>query len=280
MLMLESAKSPLRVCAWADGSLAAQPAHEADVLALPGTPKGPYWAGVAVSERSVQESLRLRYRVFNLELGEGLASSALSGLDEDEFDRQMTHIVLMERASNAIVGAYRVQTATHALAHLGLYSAREYDLAPLAPLFSEALECGRACICAEHRGFKAILTLWLGVAAYLKMHQQRYLFGCCSITTCDPDDGWRAMKTLRAQSLLNTERLAAPTPAFSCGPPEREAEPDVGPPLALPKLFRAYMRLGARVISYPAIDREFGTVDFLVLMDGREVTLSRLDVLN
>ena len=58
-----------------------------------------------------------------------------------------------------------------------------------------------------------------------------------------------------------------------------DVDPKLGPALKLPKLFRTYLRLGALVVSEPAIDREFGTVDFLILMDGKEVALSRLDVI-
>jgi putative hemolysin len=35
----------------------------------------------------------------------------------------------------------------------------------------------------------------------------------------------------------------------------------------IPKLLSAYLRLGAAVCGPPAIDREFGTIDFLTLLD-------------
>jgi len=34
-----------------------------------------------------------------------------------------------------------------------------------------------------------------------------------------------------------------------------------------PRLFRAYLDLSARLCGPPAIDREFGTIDFLTLLD-------------
>jgi putative hemolysin len=34
-----------------------------------------------------------------------------------------------------------------------------------------------------------------------------------------------------------------------------------------PKLLRAYLTIGARICSEPALDREFGTIDFLTLLD-------------
>jgi putative hemolysin len=37
--------------------------------------------------------------------------------------------------------------------------------------------------------------------------------------------------------------------------------------LKLPSLIKGYLRLGAVVCGPPALDREFGTADFLVLLD-------------
>ena len=39
----------------------------------------------------------------------------------------------------------------------------------------------------------------------------------------------------------------------------------------MPKLFGTYLRYGAKVCSDPAIDRFFGTIDFLALIDVRDV---------
>jgi hypothetical protein len=56
--------------------------------------------------------------------------------------------------------------------------------------------------------------------------------------------------------------------SYSCGPASREFDDDLGPAEPLPKLFSAYLRLGGKIISEPALDRAFGTVDFLVLVDA------------
>lgn len=70
------------------------------------------------------------------------------------------------------------------------------------------------------------------------------------------------------------------SPRFSCGEP-------VGPffpvpnrveDFALPKLFKIYLRLGAKVLSEPALDRDFGTIDSPVMLDAQGVGLSSLRV--
>lgn len=253
--------------------------NEVDVAVFPEKTRGIYGVGVVSSDRALEEVLRLRYEVFNLELGEGLPESFLTGLDRDEFDDQMTHLVLLDMATSRIVGTYRLQTVQHALAAKGLYCSKEFDLTPLTPYFPLAVESGRACIAREHRCFAAVLTLWLGIGEFMNFYGQRYVFGCCSITTRDPDDGWRAMKTIMAKQYLHRDLRLKAQQAYRCGEPERLYDPTLGNAISLPKLFRVYMGLGAKVVSEPAIDRDFGTVDFLVMLDGFQVALSGLDVL-
>lgn len=253
--------------------------NTSDLLALPGSHKGKYFAGLACSDRCLDAVLRLRYEVFNIELGEGLAHSSVTGLDRDEFDDQMSHIVLLDSASQRIVGTYRVQTVMHALSHAGIYSAQLFEFAGLEQFYPRMIEVGRACLAQGHRNLNAILTLWTGIGEFMNLFDQQYLFGCCSLTTQDPDNGWRAMKTIRQRSFLHPNILLNTRPTHSCGDPSRELDPALGAAIPLPKLFRTYMHMGAKVISGPAIDRDFGTVDFLVLMDGKGVSLSSLDIL-
>lgn len=236
-----------------------------------------YLVGFALSDKATRKAFRLRYEVFNLELREGLAESHETGLDRDRFDSQMTHLVLLERSTGEIVGTYRLQTVRQALQGEGVYSAQEFELEPLKPLFDRLVECGRACIAAPHRNFRAVFLLWAGIAAFMNLYRQRYLFGCCSLTSTDPDDGWRALKTLRRKQCLHPEFRLRARPSHSCGQPSREDDSGLEP-LPLPKLFRSYMTLGARVISEPALDREFKTVDFLVMLDTRQVQMSSLDL--
>ncbi|MBX7258336.1 MAG: GNAT family N-acetyltransferase [Candidatus Hydrogenedentes bacterium] len=252
--------------------------NRVDVLTLPRTKTSPYTVGFAVSDRCVEAALRLRYEVFNLELGEGFATAAVTGLDRDEYDEQMTHIVLLEGDTSRVVGTYRIQTMTRAQQARGIYAAQFFDLTDFAPYMPKTVELGRACLAHDHRTLAAIITLWMGVGGFANLFDHNYLFGCCSLTSQDPDDGWRALKTIRAQNHLHAT-LRLPAKAHCrCGDPSRENDPGIEA-IRLPKLFRTYLRLGCEVISEPVIDREFGTVDFLILMNGREVNFSRLDVI-
>ena len=80
------------------------------------------------------------------------------------------------------------------------------------------------------------------------------------------------MRTIREKGYLHDSVYLPALADFSCG---EEVEVSA---ILLPKLFRTYMRLGTKVVSAPAIDRGFGTVDFLVILDARVVTFSQLDI--
>ena len=252
--------------------------NQVDVLALPEQRLSRYIVGYAASDYCVELAQRLRFEVFNVELKEGLLDSFSSGLDRDQYDPQMTHLVLLDSLTYDVIGTYRLQTVTQGRAAEGIYAAQEFDLAGLEPVMDRAVECGRACVAQGHRNTKALLSLWLGVVKFAGLHNHHWLFGCCSLTSLEPNDGWRAFKTLRAEDCLHPEILLPAQEAYRCGSPERELDPALGPPLELPKLFGAYMRLGTRVVSEPALDRAFGTVDFLVLLDIREIKMSSLAV--
>lgn len=272
-------KAPLRLGEFRSIEELRRSWNEHDVLLLPEVENGLYRVGFAASDRGVRRCQRIRFQVFNEELKEGLLASWSSGLDADVFDGQMDHLLLLRRSDNEVIGTYRLQSAPRAMkSQHGFYSAGEFDLSPILASLSDVVEAGRACIVRDYRSFATVILLWKGIAAYLESTGMRTIFGCCSLTSLDPDDGWRANKTLRSRGFLHRDLCARPMPLCSCGDPSREHDPVIGPAIKLPKLFGAYMRLGAQVISEPALDREFGTVDFLVLLDARRVTMSTFGV--
>ena len=61
-----------------------------------------YELRMAKSADDVRAAQRLRFAVFNVEMGEGLPGSAATGLDADEFDAVCDHLLVVERATEAI----------------------------------------------------------------------------------------------------------------------------------------------------------------------------------
>jgi putative hemolysin len=232
---------------------------------------GPYRLRFAHTEADLQLALRLRFQVFNLELGEGLDQSFRTGLDSDVFDAQCHHLLVEHRPSGQMIGTYRLQTAADAARGNGFYSAKEFDLEAFpAGFLEQAVELGRACIAQCHRNRRVLLLLWTGLARYREHHQKRYFFGCNSLTSQNPDLGWRTYAYLRQKRLLTEEYCLQTRSGWHCPrPPSSNSDKRnrSGSKVKIPPLFAAYLRYGARVCSYPALDQEFGTIDFLTLLD-------------
>lgn len=223
-----------------------------------------YQVRYARAAHDLEAICRLRFEIFNLELGEGLDRSYRTGLDRDRFDAQCQHI-LVEHHSGEVVGTYRVQIAETALQGHGFYSAGEFDLAALPDGFlAKAIEVGRACIAKAHRNRAVLLMLWKALAAYREHHRRRYFMGCNSLTSQDPGLGLRTHAWLRQHGYL-AEWSVPPRAELTCTEATPPADPP--PPVRIPPLFAAYLRYGAKVCSPPAIDREFGTLDFLTVLD-------------
>ena len=245
------------------------PLRRADFPAAPGAnpaavvEAGRYRLRFARSEAELDRILALRYEVFNLELGEGLAGSHATGRDEDRFDRVFHHLLIEERGSGTIVGTYRMQTAEMAKS-AGYYCQDLFELHTLPDLtLRRAVEIGRACVARPHRNGRVLQLLWRGLASYLTWNRKSVLFGCCSLTSQDEAAGLALHRELVHRGAQHPSLTVLPQAARRCAPAEgsRAVAPKV------PALFQAYLALGAKVLGPPAIDREFQTIDWLVLLD-------------
>ena len=220
-----------------------------------------YAARLASGPADVAAAQALRFGVFNLELDEGLPESYGTGLDADPFDAVCDHLIVEDAQSGSVVGTYRMQTGARALSGLGYYSEQEFDFSPFERRRGEILELGRACVHKRHRNFSVLNLLWKGIAAYAQERGTRYLMGCSSLTSQDASLGAAAYRRLlpdlapQAWQTLPQRRWAC---ALDDGP---AARPEI------PRLLSAYLALGAAICGPPAIDRTFGTIDFLTWLD-------------
>ena len=228
-----------------------------------------YRLGFARTLAELEAAQRLRYEVFNLELGEGLDESHETGLDQDRFDPICHHLTVVDRKTDAVIGTYRMQTGEMALQHEGFYTAAEFDLARLPEeLRLNAVETGRACVAREYRNHRLLFMLWRGLVAYMAHNRKRYVFGCCSLTSQDPVEGKQAMEHLIEKGYVRDDISVVPRAGWECYPRGFSLTgAQRAQTIKLPKLFRTYLRYGAKVCGTPALDRFFKTIDYLVIMD-------------
>jgi len=255
---------------------------------------GRYRLRLAETAEDREAACRLRFKVFNIELGEGLQSSYRTGIDTDRFDRGCEHLLVEDRSEDnpakRIVGTYRMQTGETAARNLGYYSEQEFSFAPYEPLRAGILELGRASIDREHRTPEVLTLLWRGIAQYATDMGLRYLVGCSSMNSQDAEEGWQMYRQLEHYR-VPPEFETVPTAAYVCPiePEGAHAQPSPSNrsnrsvpesqslPAAqckVPKLLKTYLAIGARIAGPPAWDREFGTIDFLTLLDLKTVSPS------
>lgn len=231
---------------------------------------------LAESEEEVKAAQRLRYEVFNQEQKRGLKDAALGGIDVDEFDEYCLHLLVKEKNSDKIIGTYRAQMGETAIAAKGFYTSREFDIKGLDKIADRCLELGRSCVSPEYRHGAVIALLWNAISEILIRSGMTYMLGCVSLETTDPRIGWALHEYLMELNHLDRKIKAIPRSEFRL---ERPLLSDISKTLSdlsalrkhIPPLLKAYIRIGATICGEPALDEEFGTIDFCILVDMGKV---------
>ncbi len=229
---------------------------------------------LAQNQLEIERTLALRYEVFNLEMNEGLPQSRDTGKDRDEFDFYCDHLIVVdEERDDLICGTYRLLRGSVARRHRGFYSENEFDLTEVRGLPGQCAEIGRSCVHRDYRDGSVIGLLWNGLASYMRQFDVQYLMGCASLHTTDADQASLVYAWFRSKDAISEE--AAVTPLPHCELAGFRADLHVADEKAafreIPPLVKGYVRAGTKVCGHPALDREFGTVDYFVLFNRRDI---------
>ncbi len=240
---------------------------------------------LAQDARDLLSAQRLRYEVFVAELGgDGPLVDHVAGLERDEFDAHVDHLVLVDPqkdpdALDHVVGAYRLLPSDRLPAAGRYYSDGEYDLAPLIRSGRKLVELGRSCVHRDYRGGTAMYRLWKGLADYVLERRIEVMFGVASFHGTDP--------AVLAQplSLLFHRHLAPPEMRVRARDAARQpmdlvpvGDLDAKAAMAtMPALIKAYLRLGGVVGDGAWIDRAFNTIDVCLMMDTARMSARHRD---
>jgi putative hemolysin len=231
---------------------------------------------LAENHEEIERAQRLRYEVFNLEQGRGLANAERYGIDFDEFDEYCLHLLVLKKDSDRVIGTYRAHLGSVANSAKGFYSSREYEIKGLYGIADKCLELGRTCVSPEYRTGAAVGLLWSAISELLVRADLAYMLGCVSLEETSPKIGWAIYEYLRQAHLVSEEFRVIPRPGFRLErPPDHEIKRILSNKTAfkknIPPLFKGYLRLGACICGEPALDREFGTIDFFVLVEVSKI---------
>ena len=227
-----------------------------------------YTIRLAKNWQEIEQALKLRFEIFNLELGEGLPQSYQNMMDKDEFDHQFHHLLVIDNSTNCVVGTYRLQDGEMAKKGNGFYTASEFTIDQFpSDVLGNGIELGRACIHKDHRNGRVLFLLWKGIAKYLELTGKRYLFGCCSLTSQSTVEAWQVFNYLSQSGHLHDSINIPVVSSYQCKGRIVANQSEI----ELPNLFELYLQIGAKVCSSPAIDKTFKSIDFLILLDSETI---------
>ena len=171
--------------------------------------------------------------------------------------------------SGDVVGTYRLLHGEQARRNIGFYSEKEFDLTRIKQLDGELLELGRSCARRDFRDRSLIPLMWEAIAEQVKKYRVRYLFGSGSLYTTDVREVSATFSLLKSK--YYTDEPVRVRPLERCrfhGLCEHEQTFDeVALFHKVPSLIKGYLRVGAQIAGPPALDREFGTADFFLVLD-------------
>lgn len=147
---------------------------------------GIYLADYRNDSALIREIGRLREVAFR-RVGEGTGGRR----DLDRYDRHYRHLVLWDRDTLELAGAYRLGEMGGLLAQQGeqgLYTRSLYRFRPaFHGYLQQGLELGRSFVNPQYWGKASLDYLWQGIGAYLRHHPQvRYLIGPVSMSAAYP----------------------------------------------------------------------------------------------
>lgn len=238
-----------------------------------------YIVKTADSNAELNAALKLRHEVF---LEEILNKKKRGGIDRDRFDKFCDHIIIYDKRNEMIIGTYRLQSSLYSKKW---YTETEFHMKSISNLPGIKLELGRACVHPEHRNGITIALLWEGIKAYVDYSGANYLFGCSSVKTTDPDQIRIVHQYLRENGHISHSMNIRPRSKYRL--PLSKNELLRSPVLTIedfkeqmkdriPSLLMSYLNVGAKVYGSPALDREFQCIDFLTLLDTRNLLSDKL----
>ena len=212
--------------------------------------------------------LQLRHEIF---IREWQGKDFFHGLDVDNFDFLGDHLMIIDKSSDSVIGTYRLLCSRFVS---DFYSEQEFDLSLFMRWPSVKLELGRACVHAEHRNGNTIDLLWKGLTRVTELTQAKFLFGCASLKTEDPQTVKALLQDLSGRDQCSDDFQVRPTKKYAFPNFAIESQPsNVSSEVRrlLPPLLRSYLHAGAKVYGEPAWDRDFACTDLLTILDLQQL---------
>jgi putative hemolysin len=227
---------------------------------------------LASSDKDRDEIYKIRYKVFNEELGEGLPESALTERDVDKFDENCDHLLIEKE--NKIIGTYRLLPGPRISKEHGFYSETEFRIKNLPIDFNKSLEMGRACILPDHRKQATLICLFIGIRHCMNLRNCNNLFGLASLAPMSHENALATYQKIHSMGRVLEISGVEPLASMSIPVGTR-----IGSDPHIPSLMSVYFGMGAYVCARPAYDPVFRCHDMLTLLRLEEIPQRSWDFL-
>ena len=201
-------------------------------------------------------------------------------MDADRFDAFCDHLVVVSRgavtskdavhlADGELIGTYRLLRQEVADAHGGFYTQAEFNIAPLVAAHPQLrfLELGRSCVLKSYRTRPVVELLWQGIWNYVRAHEMHVMLGCASLEGTDPEAHATCLSLLTEASAPPEWQVRAHQQhRIEMNRWPRETIDHRQALKLLPPLIKGYLRLGCYIGDGAVIDRQFNTIDVLIIL--------------
>lgn len=237
---------------------------------------------LANRKKEIKKAQRIRYKVFYNEMSAiPTVSNKMKRRDIDAFDMVCDHLLVLDHDYKAaknpfapkskIVATYRILTEEMARLTGGFYSQSEYNITPLLQRKSAThkfLELGRSCVLKPYRSKRSVEMLWHGLWAYIRQNKADAMIGCASFEGTNPEDHALALSFLYHYASAPADwHVRAHDHLYQNMNLLPKEQVDVKQALKLlPPLIKGYLRLGAYVGDGAVIDKQFGTLDVMIVL--------------
>ena len=222
---------------------------------------------LACSHQELEEACHLRYLVFKKELG--YLTNLVSDIDIDQFDYCCFHLLVLDIDANEVIATCRMRLIEPEMDMSSIYSRREFFIKGLDHRQERIFEVGRACVIDKYRSGVALAMMYQGMAKLVEILKVRFMLGCASMHETSSEVGWAVYQQLDKEGFYSKELDAKPTKSYELPlflPIKVLTHEELFK--VLPPLIKGYLRMGGKIASPPALDLEFGSIDFLIWFDN------------
>lgn len=232
----------------------------------------------AETEQELLGVFHLRHNVF---YKERKGVSFESQLSIDEHDIHADHLILIDKNSYQVKGSYRFIPSKFK-GYDYFCNWKYFDIHEF--LHKKKRESGFvemewACTHKELRSSQAIHCMWLGMARYFREVFSRYMFGQVNVLNIGVEEAACIYNTFMDQGVVDKTSLVVPTKRYTVVGLDKKLlniKPDQKSLAKISRLFKWYLKLGARVHGQPMFDPEFNSYGFFLSIDFKNIKYPQL----